>query len=174
MMNCGRVRWYLHNYSPKELAAPPSAAVVEHLAGCPGCDRMHGLFLSLSKDLVKGASPELLNTFPLKLDLKSPRKFTSGNSTSLLRKLDWWLMPEKTLKWSFTVILALVVGNITFNQDAEIPDKERGFPNSLIISHGNIVVTRDAEKGLHLSGGSNKTDSNPQTSDKDLDFKGTI
>lgn len=104
--------------------------------------------------MVHGGILEEHRIFPLKLDLHKSQSYSKSLSTSLWRKLDWWLMPEKSIMWTLAIALTVVLGGVVFNQFPQSPNGMVGFPNNLVISRGNVMVTFVPEKGLHLSNNS--------------------
>jgi len=150
-MICGLVRWRLLKYSPTELASPPNICVLHHLNSCPACDSTRVLFLKLNRDVIIGGAPDPKMLHPLNIDFQNKLPLTGSTKTTLWRKLDWWLMPEKSIKWAFSIFAIIILGNLIVNHNSNIPRFQSGFPNNLVISRGHVVVTLSPEIGLHLS-----------------------
>ncbi len=153
-MTCWLIRRRLLKLSPAELAVPSGDGMRRHLRHCPGCDRLREIFLSLNKDLLRGATPEQHRHLPIKLDIISGKSIFSNSLISYWRKLDWWLMPEKSLGWAFAALLVITFAGIAYQRLPVAPTAQSGFPNDLVIARGRVMVTVDPERGLHLSNSS--------------------
>lgn len=149
-MTCWFARRRLMKMSSRELRNIENQALKVHVQSCPACDHLRELFISLDGDLIKGATPGISFDRQLNITLPPKSDYSKPLSTSMWRKLDWWLMPELTIKWSASLSVVIALGIISFNQTDSTQVNKQQLPNDLVISRGHFEITLEPEVGLHL------------------------
>lgn len=139
-----------------ELTSPAGGALGRHLASCPNCDYARGLWRQLQADLRRGAefrpSRGFWDTFPM-ISSDGSEKMPTAGASGWLRRLDWWLAPERTLRWGVGAVAAAIMVVAGFSALPEQTKADEGFPNNLIISRGLVLVKQSHRKGLRLMPG---------------------
>jgi len=135
---------------------------------------MRGLFLKLTDDLRVGSELESKKIEQLRIDWKRKPRYKGSSEASFIRKLDWLLMPELTLKWVLPVLAIIVVGYLSNKPVTENQPSSVGFPNDLVISRGHVIVTLEPNSGLHLTNKSVGASDQRKSSSDEVISKGAI
>lgn len=147
-MNCKKAQNKLTKLTLDEMLKPADAKLAQHFTTCQTCAAWRSSYMHMLNELRAHADftpPEkfwdhwrLNVNKPLLIDQRS-------NVLRILDRLNWILIPERSLRWAMFVAIVLVVG-IAFLRNEVAIGNER-LPSQLIVAKGPVLV-RESPNGV--------------------------